>query len=464
MKNIFSKLYLLLFLLNLVLIPNLLFARAGGAGGGHSSGGGGHSSGGFSHSSGGYSGGGIYVGSTSSGDSSFSTIFIIIIFLIIFIYQYNAIQRRKSTSTEAIKSEINPADSEFLQKVRKAFFEIQTSWSNQSLKSLRRYITDGVYQRFNAQFTMMKLLGQADQITNVQIIDMQIVSRRHDGIYDVIEVCIDAYAEDQFVSSNYPNLNSPGGGENFTEYWSFIRRQDYKKGFNLFNSEVCPNCSAPLQGALTESAQCPHCSTYLNNGEYDWVLAEITQADDYQAPTPVALEKELADRLPDYSTQLIEDRASNAFMQILIAQATKQQAPLERFTTAEAYMVLKKSILEKTFLYDRLFLNSVRVAHFQIEADRCLATIDVDYSFRRVQMQGMAATLLDDEIIKKSNQIVFLRELSPTKPKGSVYANSCSHCGATQKDSLSSICSYCGQALNNSKTEWLIHESSALDL
>lgn len=472
LKKLISLFSILIIALTISTVSSTdLWARAGGGGGGHSSGGshGGSYGGSHSYGSGSYGGGYRSYGNnySSGGDSSgFVIFFVLALVLIIFVMNMrknkgslnNGLYNDEPPSSSPIgKNNLDPAQStEILKKINLAFLTIQQSWSEKKLDSMRRFITDGVYQRYNAQFTMMNILDQTNKMSGVLIQNIQLAGPISDGNYDIIEARITAEAFDQFVSPKYPNLNSPGGTESFVEYWSFIRRKDYKKGHDIFTSELCPNCSAPLQSKLVESAQCPYCSTYLNNGEYDWVLAEITQEDDYNNSASHPFPSQITEQLPDFSRQLIEDRASNAFMQILIACALKNEAPLTRFTTPAALFELKKLITTNNFYYDRLFLNSVETTHAFIKENSCFVDIEILYSFRRVQLQDQRARLLDPEIVTQSMKLILVRELGPHKSLGSIYANSCSHCGASQKNSLSSMCAYCSQPLNDPKTEWLV--------
>ena len=453
MKKIFRKITLVLIFTLLFLSATELWARAGGGGGGHS--GGGHS-GGYG---GGYSGGVFYGGGgESSGSINFVVIAIIIIVILWNIHsRSNSVSSKNSWQPEPHETSLDIA---VVNKINLAFSTIQKSWSEKRLDLMRRFITDGVYQRFHAQFTMMNLLDQTDVMSNVRIENISLASQRTDGHYEVLDVRITAFAEDQFVSEKFPHLDSPGGGETFSEYWSFIRRVDYKKGADIYNSELCPKCAAPLKSKLVETAQCPYCFTYLNNGEYDWVLAEIIQEDDYTGPSTVIVAPEIAARLPDFSIKLIEDRASNAFMQILIASAEKKEAPLVRFSSPRALAEIQMLMQQMNFLYDRLFLDAVNVIGCAIENDWCQVNVSLRFSFRRVQLQGQKANLLDEEIVTDTRQLTLVRHLSGTVSKGSVYANSCSHCGAAQKDSLSSVCAYCNQPLNDPNTEWIVDQIS----
>ncbi|HWU44980.1 MAG TPA: TIM44-like domain-containing protein, partial [Bdellovibrio sp.] len=315
----------------LMLFCGQVFARAGGAGGGHSSG----SFGGGSNSYGGYSHGGNYGTGYGGGGGTIDplTIFLMIALVVIIIVVLSKAQSRNAGSSYEVSPDPDnfkpaPLDMSALggdtpddisRKVATAFMLIQQAWSQKRLDMMRRFITDGVYQRFNAQMTMMKILTQTNTISNVHIQRMNIAKSYQEGGYDCIDLRIQAVATDQFVCEKYSNLRSPGGTESFVEYWSFIRRHDHKKGFDIYHSETCPQCSAPLSGKLMENARCPYCSTYLNSGEYDWVLSEITQSDQYGSSfvymfslppmkgTPLS---EVIATYPAFSTQVLEDRAS----------------------------------------------------------------------------------------------------------------------------------------------------------
>lgn len=470
MKKI-ARLTLYLFAL-IFIASSTVWARAGGAGGGHSGGGGGGrgSSGGGSYGggySGGYSRGYTAVGTGYGSGSGSSFPFFIFIIFIVGLYFF-VIYRRQNRRSEQNLESLSETDSSvvipgediilFRRKVGAAFLAIQESWSRQRVDLMRRFITDGVYQRFHAQFSMMKKLDLTDVISNIQVSNIIVVGYHLDGIYEVVDVQIEASSFDQFISPKYSFLNSPGGEESFTEYWSFIRRKDHG-GKDIFHSDNCPKCSAPITNKLVESARCPYCGTYINNGDYDWVLAEITQEEDFMPKSESSLSEttlKISEKIPDYSKQLIEDRASNAFMQILIAIANKDLTPLTRFSAPEVMPTFKSWFESSDYIYDRLFLNSVTLLEENVQHDLAQVVIDIQYSYRRVHLQDGRAQLLDDEILKTSAKMVMVRKLTGLSPKGSIYANSCSNCGAPQKDTLSSVCSYCQAPFSDINREWIV--------
>jgi predicted lipid-binding transport protein (Tim44 family) len=467
------------------------WARAGGAGGGHGGGGGSHGGGfGGGGFSGGHSGGGSYghsgYGSSGSGysngsDSGAAFLFTILVIgaVIYVIYsrsRANNFMPASLSPDSSLPSDVffekpillNEIDTEdFYKKLNLAFLTIQKSWSEKNVTFMRRFISDGVYQRFNAQFTMMNLLDQTDQMTNVQLKSANIIVSKLEGLYEIVDVKIWAYSEDQFVSQKFPELNSPGGGESFVEYWSFIRRKDHMIASDIFHSENCPKCSAPLQSQLMETARCSYCGTYINNGEFDWVLSEITQEADYRATNTELTIQTLTKgnlqvaAIPDFATQLIEDRASNAFMQILIAIASKNSDALIRFSTAQALETLKSNMFAANFLFDRLFLNSVELANCELKNNYLILNLNIKFSYRRVHIEEQRAHLMDQDIVTSYRVLTMIRELNDTAAKGSVYANSCPTCGAPQSDTLSSVCPFCNSAYNDPKHEWIVAEMSS---
>ncbi|MFZ3229216.1 MAG: hypothetical protein WA160_03340 [Pseudobdellovibrio sp.] len=103
--------------------------------------------------------------------------------------------------------------------------------------------------------------------------------------------------------------------------------QNKSQAYRLYKkiSSCLKKSATPWRSKLTETGCCPYCNSYINNGEYDWVLAEITQEADYVSDVVIGSENKnlLISKLPDYSKQLIEDRASNAFMHTKIIKMVR---------------------------------------------------------------------------------------------------------------------------------------------
>lgn len=71
-----------------------------------------------------------------------------------------------------------------------------------------------------------------------------------------------------------------------------------------------------------DRAQCPQCGSVVNSGKYDWVLAEITQDEEWVVPPAVNRVKGwqiIRERDPGLNFQHIEDRASVIFWRCMMA-------------------------------------------------------------------------------------------------------------------------------------------------
>ncbi len=470
LRRVFSSVVILL------VDAALLHARAGGGGGGHSSGG--HSSG--SSHSGGFSSSGSSHG--SGGDMSLGTLLFIIAVIVIALYLRHKYFRTVKTGFQSFPDVQHPkafaslpgaaeflaanpgfTEQEFLAKVEKAFVEIQTAWGNGDIRPVRRFLSDGVYQRFNTQIGMMGLLQQRDEISNLTVLARHVDCIEQDGLYDILHVAITGGMNDAFVCATNHDLDSPGGYETFTEYWSFLRKRG-QGGKDLYFSQNCPGCSAPLPADMGDAGNCPYCKSFVNSGEYDWVLSEITQVDDYAIGTYRssktadldAQTRRLLAHDPMFCIQLLEDKASNGYLQIQTAIAFKEPARMRRFVSDAAYDSIVASFPPQHIVFNRLYLNDVSIIAVEEADGKNMLHVAVKCSFQRAVLDQGRSRLLDPVIMTRREILIMEREAEAGVAKGSVYAHQCPACGAPAADSLDVKCGYCGSVLNSPKSEWII--------
>ena len=468
--------------LGIPFISEELIARAGGGGGG-SHGGGSHGGGG-GHSSGGSSNWGhssnSYSGSSHSGFSPFLTA-IILIALLYLAFRVVLFLKKASNSTNATrvgneKKSFEQVDgwkefiatnpnfnvSEFLLKVHKAFVEVQTSWSEQNTNRMRRFITDGVYQRFNTQFKMMQLLQQTNPVSNINIANIWIDKIEQDGMYDIMQVGIEASMDDKFECALNHELDEEGV-EDFVEFWSFIRKRGVSKK-DIYDSDTCPNCGAPLPENIGEVCKCSYCNAMVNSGEFDWILSEITQQDDYYSndlfsEKPGNLATTLHDMVSvygDFSVQLVEDKASNAYMQIMAAKAMHDPSVMRRFVSDELFQQLAPKLEKNQEIFNRIFLNKVTLIGVQKKDNKNILIFAIICSMQRVLVSNKRMELVDPDIITKEEVIVLTRDAQAGVGKGSIYQHNCPSCGGPVKDTLDIKCSFCGSLLNSTANDWVV--------
>lgn len=481
----------MLFILAFLLISTIIFARAGGAG---RSSGGGRSSGSFSHSSSSGGGGSIF--------DLFLLIFLIFDLLMIRYYDplpvkiiklviiigiiysvvryfktaaktkdiqknryedpFNNFSKAKELNGEEEFNKRNPnfSKEKFIKKVNKAFMEIQDAWTKKDLTKVRRYISDSVYQRFNVQFEMMNRLGQTDFISGLKIISTVIDKYETDGNYDIIHVAVMASIKDSSKSEKFPALNE-SSQEQFIEYWSFIRRKN-KDQFDMYSEERCPSCGSPLDYDMGEVSKCQNCGVITNKGDYDWVLAEITQMTDYYEEKELRTNKKLKEKLQnlteryeDFSVQHIEDKISNGYLQILKAVAFNKPEGMRRFVSDDLYSKLTDT--KEEFLFSRLYLNYVKLIDYTQEKNKDILAIRIKSSYKRVKINNNKLKILDG-FMKSRVEILMLERDTNAINKGDLFSHSCPNCGGPLEDTTDINCPYCGSVLTNSTNDWIIKD------
>lgn len=480
------------------------FARGGG-GGGHSS----HSS--SSHSSSSHSSGGSYYSGHSSGGGGGGGGIGFIIFIIVIIVIISALKKKSNngstsdtknsmlddiggvgknliggigggivgniidgltnntdTDDEAPKGTLNFPEGLTAQKVGTAFMEIQQAWQEQDLSKVRKWISDGVYQRFTAQFEMMHKLTQVNYLSNIKIYDISVANVYSDGAYDCADIIVTFSMDDRFVCQKYPSLNETYYGDTDSEYWTFIKRKDAKAtNTDLYSTDNCPNCGASLENKLGEVSRCKSCNTLVNNASYDWILSEITQDQDYEERNHTILSDphllELVKNDPLFAMQRMEDIASNIFMQIMEVLSGDSNKKLDRFATKDlAQKILDMKNRNGIFVFDRLYLNDVTLTDYNTNKDNLNLHFDIGASFKRVRIDGEKVFWIDKDFVDARFEIILSKQLSALQnpPKEIAYSYECASCGAPFDDTTDDTCTYCDAPVVDPQHNWVLTDFS----
>ncbi len=350
-----------------------------------------------------------------------------------------------------------------LAKANTAFLAIQDAWMRQDMAPVRRWISDGIWQRFNTQFAMMRLLDQKNEISNIAVRKAFIDAIEQDGNFDIVHIGIHFTANDNFVSGKFPELDQRGPLE-MLEYWSFMRKAGVAEK-DLYHGNHCPGCGAELPADMGEVARCPSCHAVSTRGDYDWILSEITQADDY-ANQSAKLDKSgsLTQRIraalgadADFSVQLIEDKASNAYLQIMAAQATRRPETMRRFVADALFARLSEEIGQQApFVFNRLYLNNVTLIDFYRADGKDNLVVAFKRTAQRVDIADGRLRLIDQGIYAENEIMILSRDAGAGAAQGSLYAHACPACGAPVGDTLDLKCGYCGEVLNSTRREWIV--------
>jgi Tim44-like domain len=170
--------------------------------------------------------------------------------------------------------------SDFSERVKAVFMELQAAWSELDFGRARPYETDTLYDTHRFWIERYQKESLKNTLEDIKIEKVEACRCDHDAFYDLITVRIFASMKDYTIdltgvvvsgSALYPRR--------FSEYWTFIRRIGAKAGPVKTDISGCPNCGAPL--AISQTGVCEHCQAKVTSGEFDWVLSSIEQDESY---------------------------------------------------------------------------------------------------------------------------------------------------------------------------------------
>lgn len=353
----------------------------------------------------------------------------------------------------------------FLKRVTNGFVTTQIAWSDQDLRKCRAFISDGVRERFDLYIAMQKTENIRNRIKNVSVTRCDIVSVTSDHHFDTIHVRFTASAisyNEDLTTGKRVSGNSAMLPISFTEIWSFSRRPGAKT-----NTEAsvlqgrCPNCGGPVE--IVDKAECPQCKSIVNSGQYDWVLAEITQDEEWVVPPvkhAVAGWDEIQQRDPGLNFQHLEDRASVIFWRSIMAvyfNDIKYAAP-----------ILHKSCskIPKAWAPAQgIFWKTPAVG--VVEVTQCIPARDDAFDRILVLVRWSATRATGDRkrpVLHGHQRIyshvLFLKRRSDVKTQsGQAFASfGCSSCGAPIDVGGAKACHYCGAILNDGTNDWVLED------
>lgn len=217
-------------------------------------------------------------GSYSSGSlDPFMVMAIIAFIVIIFVISNKTSQRAMVQSTTL--GRVNPYDinkvkavlidfdeDKFKEKAYELYQEIQVAWMNFDKDSIRKCVTDELYNTYSAQLSILKIKNQKNimkdfKLLNSSVIGMEIKEKM---VSLTIKMKVECY--DYVVDKEGKTLRGNDKQKVIYEY-----TMTFNKGVSD-RPNKCPNCNAPLDNV--NSSKCPYCDSNIINEGYDWVLAK----------------------------------------------------------------------------------------------------------------------------------------------------------------------------------------------
>lgn len=346
----------------------------------------------------------------------------------------------------------------FLERVKTIMAKVNEAWIQGSMGPARRLISDGVYIRFQTQLNLLRSQGIKNIMVDWHVLSAEMLSAESDTNWDTIHVKVVGEARDADVAIQLQDEAATQQARKaplkaYQEIWSFIRRRGKlsKNGVPAAEGQ-CPSCGATLP--LSNTVRCDHCQAIVNSGEHDFVLAEITQPEEwspYGSTQMIPGLAELQERDSLVSRQELEDRASVIFWKWIEATCTGNKQKLARFCLDSLDTVTTQ---EKLQIDQKLQLSQIAVGsseviyvvpHGEDPLDRVWVEIRWSASVQSSEPQPFHHVLT----LARSGQVQSKRGLSSLD---------CPVCGGPLAESDVVTCDYCGETLSGGKHEWALAE------
>ena len=157
-------------------------------------------------------------------------------------------------------------EEKFKEKAYELYKEIQVAWMNFDNDSIRKCVTDELYNTYSAQLATLKVKNQKNIMKDFQLLDSKIIGMetKEKLVSLTIKMKIECY--DYIVDKEEKTLRGNDKQKVIYEY-----AMTFNKGVSD-KPNKCPNCNAPLD--QVNSSKCPYCDSNIINESYDWVLAK----------------------------------------------------------------------------------------------------------------------------------------------------------------------------------------------
>lgn len=168
---------------------------------------------------------------------------------------------------------------DFKTRVTDTYFALQKSWTERKWESIRPFETENIFQTHLYWIEEYKKQRRINALRDVELLRIEPVKIEEDQYFESITARIYGRMIDYTVNSDTNQLicGDTRRPRVFSEYWTFIRTHQSAKQNK--KQEGCPSCGAPLK--INQSGRCEYCTTLVTSGNYDWVLSQIEQDENY---------------------------------------------------------------------------------------------------------------------------------------------------------------------------------------
>lgn len=157
------------------------------------------------------------------------------------------------------------------------YVQMQDSWTNKNIESLRPYMTDEFFSRMDRQLDSFRKTGRTDYTERIAVLDVTLKGFKQSGGMDYIIVGLKSRIVSYVLEDRTGKLIS--GDMNREKFMQYEIELSRKSGTitqledNSPKSITCPHCGAPLK--LNASAKCEYCGSIITNVNTNWAISEM---------------------------------------------------------------------------------------------------------------------------------------------------------------------------------------------
>jgi len=345
-------------------------------------------------------------------------------------------------------------ENRFLEKVKKVEVAVQDAWTRADMRPVRTFLSDGLLRRFETHLQVMRHQGLRNAMADHQVLEARIHAVEQDPHFDTVHVAIRAAARDVEVDAGLTfeqamQQAAKARREEWTEIWSFLRRPGAKTLAGSGAVEgYCPNCGAPIE--VGQTTRCDHCQALINSGDYDWVLAEITQTIEWRPSSTGEVPglAALAARDPAFNRQAAEDRASYVFWRWVEARVLATAGPLAKCATPELHARIADQVKAGGA---RMFKTAVG------SVDLVACEPGPEGGRDRIHVKILWSSAASNTAAPSPAANVFsLGRKAGAADEGSLSHARCPECHGPLTENDSPECEYCGANLAAGDKEWVL--------
>jgi len=341
----------------------------------------------------------------------------------------------------------------FTERTRATMAKVNQAWLGGNMGPARRLISDGVYVRFQTQLGLFKADGLRNMMVDWRVVSADILAAECDELWDTIHVKVVGEARDCEVALSLSPEDAEkkcrsAKLEQYHEVWSFLRRRGKETKGSPTLEGRCPGCGADLP--IGEAVRCEYCQTVVNSGEHDWVLAEITQPEEWSVwsvEDQVEGLEVLRQRDSTISRQELEDRASVMFWKWVEARHSGKTANLARFCLHKPEGDGAARLLLTPTKLTQVAAGSAEVVDVVPGQPGGMDTVMVEIRWS-ASVNGRAP--------EGTIHVLTLERSADAVSKSGLNSLDCPVCRGALPESDAAFCAYCGEALSGGKHEWAL--------